>query len=93
MDLIKNLDIQVTLLVKTKSLFSKIEIEKYQEQYHNLKIIYNDTFHDRYFILDKNIIYHCGTSLNHLGNKTFSINLLEDDVVRESLLHKIDNFS
>lgn len=89
LDLIKNLDIQVTLIVKTKSLLSKIEIKKYQEQYHNLKVIYNDTFHDRYFILDKDTIYHCGTSLNYLGNKTFSINLLEDNIVKDLLIEKI----
>ncbi len=62
-----------------------------KEQYHNLKVIYNDTFHDRYFILDKEIIYQCGTSLNYLGNKTFSINLLEDDVVKDGLMNKINN--
>ena len=58
-------------------------------EYHNLKITYDDTFHDRYFILDKEIIYHCGASINHAGSKTFSINMLEDDLVKEALLEKI----
>ena len=49
--------------------------------YNNLNIIYDDTFHDRYFIIDKSIVYHLGTSINHIGSKTFSINKLEDELV------------
>ena len=71
LDLIKNLNIKVILIVKSKSLLSKMNIEKYNSQYNNLKVIYNDTFHDRYFLLDKQTIYHCGTSLNYMGTKTF----------------------
>ena len=70
---------------------NKLDIEKYNQQYSNLKIIYDDTFHDRYFILDKKIIYHCGTSINYIGSKTFSINKLEDEMVKQSLIEKINN--
>jgi len=59
----------------------------------NLKIIYDNTFHDRYFILDKEIIYHCGTSINHAGSKTFSINKLEDHLVKENLINKINQIN
>ena len=90
LDLIRNLKIKVTLIVKRKALLTKTDIIKYNNQYNNLKIIYDDTFHDRYFILDKNKIYHCGTSINHAGSKTFSINKLEDNLVKESLINKIN---
>lgn len=90
LDIIRNLKVRVTLIVKSKSLLTKTDIEKYNEQYDNLNIIYDDTFHDRYFILDEKIIYHCGTSLNYIGKRTFSINILEDDVVKELLIKKVD---
>ena len=90
LDLIKKLSIKITLIVKEKSLLHELDIEKYNLQYHNLKVFYDNTFHDRYFILDKEIIYHCGTSLNHIGEKTFSINLLEDEIVKKALLDKIN---
>ena len=45
--------------------------DKYNEQYNNLELIFTDDFHDRYFILDKEIVYHCGTSINKIGNKKF----------------------
>lgn len=91
LDLIRYLKTKVILIVKNKTLLTKTDIVKYNKQYNNLKIIYDDTFHDRYFILDKNIIYHSGTSINHAGNKTFSINKLEDNMVKEALINKINN--
>ncbi len=89
LDFIKELKVNVTLIVREKSLLHEMDIEKYNKQYQNLKVIYDNTFHDRYFILDQEIMYHCGTSLNHIGEKTFSINLLEDEIVKELLLNKI----
>ena len=91
LDMISKLKVNVILITKTKSLLSKLDIEKYNKQYNNLNIFYDDTFHDRYFIIDKKIIYHCGTSINHIGSKTFSINKLEDNIVIESLINKISN--
>ena len=66
-----------------------IDIEKYNSQYNNLKVIFNNNFHDRYFILDKNIVYHCGASINHAGSKTFSINILEDKIIKNTLIEEI----
>ena len=58
-----------------------------------MKVIYNNTFHDRYFILDDEIIYHCGASINRIGYKTFSITLVNDNCILEMLLNKIKDFS
>lgn len=55
LDMISNLKINVTLITKNNKTLKKLDIDKYQKQYNNLKIIYNDTFHDRYFIIDKKI--------------------------------------
>ena len=54
-----------------------------------LKLIRNNTFHDRYFIVDKEEIYHCRSSINSAGNGTFSINKLEDEFIIKILLNKI----
>ena len=91
LDMIRNINVNTTIICKGKCLLKEIDIEKYNEQYNNLKVIYNNTFHDRYIIIDKKVIYHCGTSLNHIGSKTFSINKLEDKEVIEALLNKIKN--
>lgn len=92
LDIIKSVSVDVTIITSYKSKLSSVDISKYNSQYDNLKVIYNDTFHDRYFILDKNIFYHCGTSLNCIGKKTFSINRIDDHFVCNCLIDKISNF-
>ena len=89
LDIIKNLNIKVILITKKKSRLKETLIEKYNKQYNNLKVIYSEIFHDRYFIIDRNTIYHSGTSINYMGCKIFCINILEDSIVKESLLNKI----
>ena len=89
LDIIKNLKVNVTLIINDRSKLTKLDIEKYNAQYSNLNLIYNNSFHDRYFILDKQIVYHCGTSINDAGSKTFSINKLDDEIVIKNLIKKV----
>ena len=91
LDIIKELDVDVKLIVKTKGKLTNQDITNYNKQYNNLKVYYCDDFHDRYFILDKDKIYHCGASINYAGNKIFSINILEDEIVKKSLINKINS--
>lgn len=86
LDIISNAKTSVILICKSKGLLKQIDIKKYNAQYNNLRIICNDSFHDRYLLLDRNLLYHCGTSINHAGAKTFSINKIEDRVIIESLI-------
>ena len=89
LDMISKVNIKVTLITSKDNYLTKIDVEKYNNQYSNLTVIYNNTFHDRYLILDNHTIYHMGASINHAGNKTFSINILEDTIVKETLITKI----
>ncbi len=91
LDIIKELRVKVIIITKENNKLSKLDIEKYNSQYNNLKVIYDDTFHDRYFILDNKTVYHCGASINGIGKKTFSINKIEDDIIKETLLNSIKN--
>ena len=89
LDIIKRLKVKVIIVTKENNLLTKQDIEKYSKQYHNLKIVYDNTFHDRYFLLDKEILYHCGTSINGISKKTFSINKVSDKEVIDALINKI----
>ena len=91
LDIIKRLNIEVIIITKSNNLIKKQDIEKYNKQYNNLRVICNNTFHDRYFILDKRIVYHCGTSINRIGYKTFSITLISDSDICNSLISKVNN--
>lgn len=85
LDIISKIDKKVTLIC-TNKLLKNIDLDKYYKQYNNLKIIYNNSFHDRYFILDNSILYHCGASINYLGHKIFGINKIEDDIMKNKLI-------
>ena len=90
LDIIKRLNIEIIIITKPNNLLTKQDITKYNKQYQNLRVIFNSDFHDRYFILDKCIVYHCGTSINRIGYKTFSINLISDEEVCKLIMQKIN---
>ena len=89
LDITKRLNINVTIITKPNNLLTSQDIEKYNKQYNNLTVIFDNTFHDRYFILDDENIYHCGASVNRIGYKTFSITLIGDKDVKNTLINKI----
>ena len=91
LNIAKRLKVKVTLITKKNNLLTNQDIEKYNKQYNNLTIIYDNTYHDRYFILDDEVVYHCGTSINRIGYKTFCINLISDEDIVKSLFSKINN--
>lgn len=92
LDMVKDIDARIILIMKNKSLLSEKQINKFNKDYGNkLCVAKNDKFHDRYIILDRNTIYHLGTSINHLGKRVFSITLLEDKIVKSDLLNYIKN--
>ena len=92
LDIIKRLNVQVTIITKKNGLLTNQDIIKYNKQYHNMIVIFNDSFHDRYFIIDKTQVYHCGTSINRIGYKTFSINLITDKEVCNIFINTINKY-
>ena len=53
-------------------------IKKYKTQYYNLEIFKNNTFHDRFIIIDNKELYHCGASFKELRKKCFAINKIDN---------------
>ena len=91
LDMIKNLKCKVILITGKNTKLTTLDIEKYNNTYNNLSIYYNDTFHDRYFVIDRNKIYHSGNSVNHIGYRKSSIDLLMDKNIKKTILKDIDN--
>ena len=65
-------DVNKKIIIISKNIVTKVK-EKYEEQYHNVAFIYNDTIHDRYIILDRKRLFHSGMSFKDMGKSTFSI--------------------
>ena len=89
LDMITNLNVKVIIVTKKFNLLKDIDIKKYNKQYHNLKVMYSDKFHDRFIILDKKVLYHSGASYKDLGNKCFAITKMEDKEYLEIIIKNI----
>lgn len=73
----KNTDIQITIHTHTITKQLKLDIEKYNKQYHNLTVKQNKNFHDRFMIIDNREVYHIGASLKDLGKKVFAFSKID----------------
>ena len=89
LDIIKGIKCKVIIITSNKTRIKELDIKKYNESYNNLRVIYDDTYHDRYFIIDKDKIYHSGNSINHIGYRKSNINLLEDKKIKITILNDV----
>ena len=90
LDIICRLNVKVILITSVKTKISKLDIDKYNSTYNNMIIYYDDSFHDRYFILDRDIIYHSGNSINHIGYRKSSIDIIGDDSIKNLIISDIE---
>ena len=74
------------ITIYTKNIDNNL-INKYNSQYHNVTIKINNSFHDRFIIIDNKILYHCGASFKDLGKKCFAINKIADKEILYSILN------
>ena len=86
LDILAKVDKSVFIITKN---INQKDLEMYQRQYQNIVIKCNKSFHDRFIIIDKKILYHCGASFKDLGKKCFAITKMEDKEILENLLVKI----
>ena len=89
LDMIRNIDCKVILITGKKSKLTKLDIEKYNQDYNNLTVYYDDTFHDRYFVIDNNKVYHSGNSINHIGYRKSGIDVIHDKNVCATVINDI----
>ena len=61
---------------------SPADIKTFNKQYPKLTIRYNETFHDRFLIIDDKEIYLIGASLKDLGAKCFAFTKLDPGAIR-----------
>lgn len=73
----KNKNVEVVILTSQNCNITKLDIQKFNKQYSNLKLAYTNKFHDRFIVIDNKELYHCGASLKDLGKKCFVINKME----------------
>ena len=88
LDILKELNKNITII--SKNINDEL-IKKYLSQYSNVKFINNNSFHDRFIIIDNKILYHCGSSFKDLGKKCFGINMIDDESIINNILDNLKN--
>jgi hypothetical protein len=63
--------------------------KKYLKQYNNIKFINNESYHDRFIIIDRKRVFHCGASFKDLGKKCFAINEIENKIENDKLINNV----
>jgi len=86
LDILREVDKKVTIITNK---YNNNDYTKYKEQYKNIELIINNKIHDRFIIIDKNVLYHCGASFKDLGKKCFAINKIENNEWLEKILRNI----
>lgn len=86
LDILKEINKPITII--SKNINETIK-NKYLKQYNNITFINNDTFHDRFIIIDNNILFTCGASFKDLGKKCFCLSRIEDKEILNSLLKNL----
>ena len=87
LDILKNINKNITII--SKNINEELK-KKYFSQYQNIKFIHNDSFHDRFIIIDEQYLYHCGSSFKDLGKKCFAISKIEDSNILNNLMKEIN---
>ena len=77
-ELLKSLkEIKKNIIVISSNIDNTLK-EKYERQYNNVKFIINNTYHDRFILIDRKRLYHSGASFKDLGKKCFDIHEIDD---------------
>ena len=87
LDILK--DINLKIIIVSKNVDSVLK-EKYTKQYKNVEFIDNNSFHDRFIILDRIKLYTCGASFKDLGKKCFAISDFNDINYSEQIINTLD---
>lgn len=75
----KKEDVHITIITSDKNKMTDRKIKEFNERYKNLKIYINNSFHDRFLIIDDIIYYNLGSSVNYAGKKISIIRKIEDE--------------
>jgi len=85
----KNKGVSVLIAGSGKGSLTRKDIAKFNAQYQGLTVKTTNDFHDRFLIIDDTEVYHIGTSIKDAGKKSFGITKIEDEILINSILKKL----
>jgi len=70
-------DVQVKIVTKSLSDQFRLDISKFEDQYFHIEVKASKDIHDRFIIIDGEVLYHLGASLKDLGKKLFGFTKMD----------------
>ncbi|MBR4830464.1 MAG: ORF6N domain-containing protein [Bacilli bacterium] len=86
LDLVKDLKSKVIMVTKEETPL----ISKFKKEYSYIIFIINNSIHDRFIIIDKEIVFNIGSSIKDAGKKTCYISRINNKDEINKLLKTID---
>jgi len=78
----KYTNISFKIVTKPISKQLKLDIDKYNSQYKNLRVKTSTKYHDRFLLIDNTEAYHLGHSLKDLGKKIFGFSKIDVSLIQ-----------
>ncbi len=79
--------VKVKILTKLISDQFRLDLKKFGEQYFDIEVSTIKSIHDRFIIIDGQVVYHFGASLKDLGKKLFGFTKMDKTALK--LIDKI----
>lgn len=75
----KQKEVTLIIITSSKSRLTSYEKDLFNEEYGGLSIYINDSYHDRYLLVDDKLLYRIGSSLNFLGKRFSEISMVDEE--------------
>lgn len=86
----KSKDVMLYIIMSGLSRLQSADIEIYKLKYGHLETRIDSRYHDRYLVIDDEIFYHVGTSINFVGNRVTQVTIIEDKGIQNLLRERIE---
>lgn len=87
----KEKDTDLYIVTSSKSNIGRREISSFSQRYGNLIVKIDDKCHDRYLIIDNELFYHLGCSINYIGKRLSQITLIKDRDIINILKKRVNS--
>ena len=87
---VKHPEVAALLIASSKAKLTQDDVNAFNLQYGSLAVKADDSFHDRFILVDNGALYHLGASLNYAGKKTFAITRLSDEKFVATIVNRIN---
>lgn len=85
----KDKDLNLVVVTSSRANIGRREISSFNERYGNIEIRIDDKCHDRYLIIDNELFYHLGCSINYIGKRLSQITLIKDKDIVDALKKRL----